>query len=281
MQKVLLNTLLIAALVACKGADSATPTPTPVPPVCITPPTPVPLKLVWADEFDKAGLPDPTKWAYDIGGNGWGNNELQFYTDRRPENARVENGKLVIEARKEDYQARKYTSARLLTRGKTTWKYGRIEVMAKLPKGVGTWPAIWMLGENIGTAGWPKCGELDIMEHVGYEEGVVHGTAHTEAYNHTKGTQKEGKVTIPNVTSEFHLYAIEWTDKAINFFVDTQQFYSVQRSTLGGSEAQWLFDQPFFLILNIAVGGNWGGLKGVDDSIWPQRMEVDYVRIYQ
>lgn len=281
MQKILLNTLLIATLVACKGSDPATPTPTPVPPVVITPPAPVVLKLVWSDEFDKAGLPDATKWAYDIGGNGWGNNELQFYTDRRPENARVENGKLVIEARKEDYQARKYTSARLITQGKKTWKYGRIEVMAKLPKGVGTWPAIWMLGENIGTAGWPKCGELDIMEHVGYEEGVVHGTIHSEAYNHTKNTQKEGKVTVPNVTTEFHLYSMEWTDKEIIFLVDGQQFYIVQRSALGGSESQWPFDQPFFLILNIAVGGNWGGLKGVDDSIWPQRMEVDYVRIYQ
>jgi len=279
--KILINTLLIATLVACKGADSATPTPTPVPPVSVTPTTPATPKLVWSDEFEKAGLPDPTKWAYDIGGNGWGNNELQYYTDKRMENARIENGKLVIEARKEDYQSRKYTSARLLTMGKTTWKYGRVEVMAKLPKGVGTWPAIWMLGENIGTAGWPKCGELDIMEHVGYDEGIVHGTAHTLDYNHTKGTQKEGKVTVKNVTSEFHLYAIEWTDKEINFFVDEQKYYIVQRSVLGGSEAQWPFDQPFFLILNLAVGGNWGGLKGVDDSIWPQRMEVDYVRIYQ
>lgn len=278
---VLINTLLITTLVACKGPDSAIPAPTPAPPVSVTSPTPATPKLVWSDEFEKAGLPDPGKWAYDIGGNGWGNNELQYYTDRRPENARIENGKLVIEARKEDYQSRKYTSARLLTLGKTTWKYGRVEAMAKLPKGIGTWPAIWMLGENIGTAGWPKCGELDIMEHVGYEEGVVHGTVHTLDYNHTKGTQKEGKVTVNNVTSEFHLYAIEWTDKQIDFFVDSQKYYTVQRSVLGGSEAQWPFDQPFFLILNLAVGGNWGGLKGVDDSIWPQRMEVDYIRIYQ
>lgn len=279
--RTLLNTLLIATLVACKITDPATLTPTPRPAVSVTPPTPAIPKLVWADEFDKAGLPDPTKWSYDTGGSGFGNNELQYYTEKRPENARIENGKLVIEARKEDYQARKYTSARLLTAGKTTWKYGRIEVMAKLPKGVGTWPAIWMLGENIGTAGWPKCGELDIMEHVGYDEGIVHGTAHTQDYNHTKGTQKEGKVTVSNVTTEFHLYAIEWTDKQIDFFVDSQKYYTVLRSVLGGSEPQWPFDQPFFLILNLAVGGNWGGLKGVDDSIWPQRMEVDYVRIYQ
>lgn len=278
--KILITTLLLATLIACKSTDPATPTL--VTPVSTTPPPAPPTpKLVWSDEFDKAGLPDPAKWAYDIGGNGWGNNELQFYTDRRPENARVENGKLVIEAIKEDFQARKYTSARLLTKGKTAWKYGRIEVMAKLPKGVGTWPAIWMLGENIDKAGWPRCGELDIMEHVGYEEGIVHGTVHTEAYNHAKGTQKGGKVTVPNATTGFHLYAIEWTDKQIDFFVDSQKYFVIQRSVLGGSEPEWPFDQPFFLILNIAVGGNWGGLKGIDDKIWPQRMEVDYVRIYQ
>lgn len=277
-----MTTLLLALLLACKGSEPAAPQP----PVSVTPPTsvttapPVP-KLVWSDEFDKAGSPDPAKWKYDIGGNGWGNNELQFYTDKRPENARVENGKLIIEARKEDYESRKYTSARLLTQDRVVWKYGRIEAYAKLPKGRGTWPAIWMLGDNIGKAGWPRCGELDIMEHVGYDQGVVHGTAHTEAYNHVKGTQKEGKTTVPTASSDFHLYAIEWSDKQISFFVDDTRYYTVERSILGGTEDKWPFDQPFFLILNLAVGGNWGGLQGIDESIWPQRMEVDYVRVYQ
>lgn len=242
---------------------------------------PPPRKLVWADEFDKAGLPDSTKWGYEVGGNGWGNNELQVYTSRRSENARVENGKLIIEARKESYQGKNYTSARLLTQGKTTWTYGRIEAMAKLPKGVGTWPAVWMLGKNIPTTGWPKAGEIDIMEHVGFDEGVVHGTVHTEAYNHSKKTEKGKAVTVKDVTTAFHLYAIEWTADQIDFFVDDQKYYSVQKSALGSTEAEWPFDQPFYLILNVAVGGNWGGQKGVDETIWPQRMEVDYVRVYQ
>lgn len=279
-----MSLFLLTLLLACKGPE-ATPF-TAQPPMTVTPPTsgttaPVARKLIWADEFNKPGLPDSTKWGYDVGGNGWGNNELQFYTNRRAENVRVEDGKLIIEARKESYQNRGYTSARLLTQNKATWTYGRMEAYAKLPKGRGTWPAVWMLGKNISTAGWPRCGELDIMEHVGYDEGVVHGTAHTEAYNHTKGTQREGKISVNDVTNAFHLYAIEWTADQIDFFVDGTNYYTVQRSALGNSEAQWPFSQPFFLILNVAVGGNWGGQQGVDESIWPQRMEVDYVRVYQ
>ena len=282
--KTLMNTFFVALLLACKGPEPASPTPQP--PVSVTSPTsattvPTARKLVWADEFDKPGLPDPARWNYDVGGNGWGNNELEYYTDRREENARVENGKLIIEVRKEDYKGNKYTSARLLTKGKTVWKYGRIEAMAKLPKGRGTWPAVWMLGEKVATVGWPLGGEIDIMEHVGFDEGVVHGTIHSEAYNHVKGTQKGDQLSVKNVTGDFHLYAIEWTTDRIDFFVDDQKYYSVQKAALGSTEAQWPFDQPFFLILNVAVGGGWGGQKGVDESIWPQRMEVDYVRVYQ
>ncbi|CCH01457.1 glycoside hydrolase family 16 [Fibrella aestuarina BUZ 2] len=246
-----------------------------------TPPTPPARKLVWADEFDKDGLPDPAKWGYDVGGNGWGNNELQYYTRARAENARVEKGNLIIEAIKEPYEGKAYSSARLLTQNTATWTYGRVEVRAKLPAGRGTWPAIWMLGKNIATAGWPLCGELDIMEHVGYDQDVIHGTAHTQAYNHVKGTQKEGKTTIATATSDFHVYAIDWTADTIAFSVDNQPYYSVSKSALGSQPAQWPFDQPFFLILNVAVGGNWGGAKGVDETIWPRRMEVDYVRVYQ
>ncbi len=238
-------------------------------------------KLIWSDEFDEPGLPDSTNWKYEVGGNGWGNNEQQYYTDKRSENARVENGKLIIEARKEAYKGNSYTSARLVTQGKVEWKHGRIEALAKLPAGRGTWPAIWMLGKDIAKAGWPQSGEIDIMEHVGFDEGVVHGTIHSEAYNHVKKTEKGGAITVKNVATEFHLYAIEWTADQIDFFVDDQKYYTVQKSVLGNEVEQWPFEQPFFLILNVAVGGNWGGQKGVDESIWPQRMEVDYVRVYQ
>ncbi|SOD80204.1 glycoside hydrolase family 16 protein [Spirosoma fluviale] len=269
----LVKIVALAIVLACKSPEVPLPTNSPI--------VSGARKLVWSDEFDKSGLPDSTKWGYEVGGNGWGNNELQFYTSRRSENARVENGKLIIEARKEAYQGKSYTSARLLTKNKTTWTYGRIEAMAKLPKGVGTWPAVWMLGKNISTAGWPRSGEIDIMEHVGFDEGVIHGTVHTEAYNHAKKTEKGSAITLNDVTTKFHLYAIEWTADKIDFFVDDQKYYTVEKSVLGNSEAQWPFEQPFFLILNVAVGGNWGGQKGVDETIWPQRMEVDYVRVYQ
>jgi len=271
----LLIAIGVAALLACGATD---PTVAPVQPPGTAPTA---RKLVWADEFDKAGLPDTTKWAYEVGGNGWGNNELQFYTNRRADNARVEGGKLIIEAKKEEYQGRTYTSARLLTRGKAEWKYGRVEALAKLPAGRGTWPAVWMLGKNIPTAGWPRCGEIDIMEHVGFDEGVVHGTVHTEAYNHGKKTQKGQQTPVPDAAQAFHLYAIEWTPDKIDFFVDDRKYYTVEKSVLGSTVAEWPFDQPFYLILNVAVGGNWGGQKGVDETIWPRRMEVDYVRVYQ
>jgi beta-glucanase (GH16 family) len=269
----LVKIVTLAIVLACKSPDVTLPADSPT--------VSGARKLIWSDEFNKAGLPDSTKWGYEVGGNGWGNNERQFYTSRRPENARVQNGKLIIEARKEAYQGRDYTSARLLTRGKGEWKHGRIEALAKLPKGVGTWPAVWMLGSDVAKVGWPKGGEIDIMEHVGFDEGVVHGTIHSEAYNHVKKTEKGGAITIKNATTDFHLYAIEWTADRIDFFVDDQKYYTVEKSVLGGSESQWPFEQPFYLILNVAVGGNWGGQKGVDETIWPQRMEVDYVRVYQ
>ncbi|MBN8821136.1 MULTISPECIES: glycoside hydrolase family 16 protein [unclassified Spirosoma] len=267
------NLLAVSALLAFKSPD--------LPIIPGTSTTAGGYKLVWSDEFTEPGLPDSTKWGYEVGGNGWGNNELQYYTARRSENARIENGKLIIEARKEAWEGKNYTSARLVTKGKVEWKHGRIEALAKLPTGRGTWPAIWMLGSDISKVGWPRCGEIDIMEHVGFDEGVVHGTIHTEAYNHGKKTQKGQEVIVKNVGTDFHLYAIEWTADKIDFFVDNQKYYTVEKATLGSEIAQWPFEQPFFLILNMAVGGNWGGQKGVDENIWPQRMEVDYVRVYQ
>lgn len=239
-------------------------------------------KLVWSDEFDTNGAPDSSRWSYDLGtGNpdGWGNNELQFYTSDT-KNVRVENGFLIIEAHRDSVENKAYSSSRLVSRKKGDWRYGRVEVKAKLPQGTGTWPAIWMLSTDWKYGGWPASGEIDIMEHVGFDQGVVHGTIHTELYNHSKGTQKEGKITVPDVSEAFHVYAIEWTADKMDFIVDDKVYHTVTRDPKDDFKG-WPFDQPFHLILNIAVGGNWGGQKGVDESIWPQRMEVDYVKVYQ
>lgn len=235
------------------------------------------MRLVWYDEFDQAGMPDPERWAYDTGGHGWGNNELQYYTMKDPDNAMVKDGKLIITARQEQHGDNPYTSAKLVTRGKKAWQYGRIEVSARLPKGRGTWPAIWMLPE-VEKLNWPRDGEIDIMEHVGFDPGVVHGTVHTEAYNHTKGTQVGKQVQVEDFAGAFHVYAIEWSPEEIVWLLDGQPYHSFRNE---GTEAAWPFDKPFYLILNIAVGGNWGGAQGVDENIWPQQMEVDYVRVYQ
>jgi beta-glucanase (GH16 family) len=241
-------------------------------------------KLVWADEFNSSGLPDSTKWGYDVGRGcpqncGWGNNELQYYTIHRKENARVENGHLIIEAHKESYQSANYTSTRLVTREKGHWKYGRVEVKAKLPAGTGMWPAIWMLPAHAAYGGWPNSGEIDIVEYVGYLPDSVYGTVHTGAYNGMRNTQKGGRTYRKDLTSSFHLYAAEWTEDSISFFIDGEKYFSFRNEKNG--TAVWPFDQSFYMILNIAVGGNWGGKKGVDDLIFPQRMEVDYVRVYQ
>jgi beta-glucanase (GH16 family) len=234
--------------------------------------------LVWSDEFDYSGLPDPVRWGYDEGGHGWGNNELQYYTRNRTQNARVENGVLIIEAVKEAYSGRDYTSARLVTRGKGDWLYGRIEARAKLPGGRGTWSAIWMLPTDWAYGNWPSSGELDIMEHVGYDPQKVYGTAHTEVYNHKLGTQKGGSFTGTDWETGFHVYAIEWDENSVSFFVDNQKYYTFVNE---GSWEKWPFDKRFHLILNLAIGGSWGAVQGVDDNIFPTRMEVDYVRVYQ
>ena len=240
-------------------------------------------QLVWSDEFEYTGLPDPAKWGYDTGGHGWGNKELQFYTKDRKENARVENGHLIIEARREDWEGRHYTSARLITKGKGDWTYGRVEVSAKLPSGRGTWPAIWMLPTGWEYGNWPSSGEIDIMEHVGFDPDVVHASVHTKSYNHSINTHKTAKTKVSSARSEFNVYAIEWDANEIRAYVNKQHYFTFKNERLTNTAAnykQWPFDKPFHLLLNIAVGGNWGGAQGVDDAIWPQRMEVDYVRIY-
>ena len=236
------------------------------------------MKLVWSDEFNYKGLPDSTKWGYDVGGEGWGNDEKQFYTAKALKNARVENGKLIIEAHKESIGNNHYSSARLITKGKGDWKYGRIDVKAKLPKGLGTWPAIWMLRTSAKLI-WPDDGEIDIMEHVGYDQGVIHASTHCKKYYHIIGTQKTAITTVADCSETFHVYGLEWNADSISMFIDQKKYFTVKNEHMGNDA--WPFDQPFHLLINIAVGGSWGGLKGIEDSIFPQRMEIDYVRVYQ
>jgi beta-glucanase (GH16 family) len=235
-------------------------------------------KLIWSDEFGYDGLPDSTKWNYDVGGHGWGNNELQFYTKQRLENAKVEKGYLIIEARKEQWEGKNYTSARLITKGKADWQYGKIEVRARLPKGLGTWPAIWMLGSTTPLR-WPDDGEIDIMEHVGYDQGRVHGSVHCKKYYHSIGTQKTAQVMVEDCSEKFHVYGVEWNKDSVKVSVDEKTFFRFGNERSGYDA--WPFDNKMHLLLNIAVGGNWGGQKGVDENIWPQKMEIDYVRVYQ
>ncbi|RYG03551.1 MAG: glycoside hydrolase family 16 protein [Chitinophagaceae bacterium] len=236
------------------------------------------LKQVWADEFEYTGLPDSTKWNYDVGGEGWGNQELQYYTASKAENARVENGHLIIEARKEKKGSNEYTSARLVTKGKGDWQYGRVEVRAKLPKGRGTWPAIWMLASTTPLK-WPDDGEIDIMEHVGYDQGFVHGSVHTKKYNHIIGTQKTNKTFVDDVSEAFHVYSVEWNKERADIAIDGKVFFTFTNENTG--KDAWPLENKFYLLLNIAVGGGWGGQKGVDPDIYPVRMEVDYVRVFQ
>jgi beta-glucanase (GH16 family) len=237
-------------------------------------------KLVWSDEFEYNGLPDASKWSYDTAGNSWkwGNNEDQFYTQSRLKNAQVKEGVLYINAIKEDYKGSKYTSARLITKGKGDWRYGRFEIMAKLPSGRGMWPAIWMLSSDNAYGGWPSSGEIDIMENVGFDPYVIVASAHTASYNHVQGTQKNSKITIAGCYDAFHLYALEWEENEYRVYVDDKLYFTFKNEKTGSKA--WPFDKPFHLLLNVAVGGNWGGQKGVDDSIFPRSMEVDYVRVF-
>lgn len=237
--------------------------------------------LVWADEFDYQGLPDSSRWAYDTEGNawGWGNNELQHYTEGRSENALVKDGMLEITARKEAMGGKEYTSARLMTKGKGDWLYGRVVVRAKLPTGKGTWPAIWMLPTDWKYGKWPHSGEIDIMEHVGYERDSIYATAHTGAYNHVLNTHKSKPLYVPDSEQVFHDYILEWEPEEYRVYVDDKHVFTFQNE--GKTSEEWPFDQRFHLLLNLAVGGNWGGKHGVDPQVFPQTMLVDYVRVYQ
>lgn len=231
-------------------------------------------RVVWSDEFNRDGLPDARKWDYEVGLVR--NKEAQYYTRRRPENARVERGLLVIEARREPWQGSDYTSASLITLGKFGFQYGRVEVRAKLPAARGAWPAIWMLGEDRAIVGWPRCGELDILEHVGHLPGVVHGTVH-QAKDSSGYQSKGGTVHIPTATSAFHTYRMDWTPQALIWFVDDVEYF---RFPYVGPTT-WTFDRRMYLLLNLAVGGSWGGQQGIDAVLFPQRFEVDWVRVSQ
>ncbi|MEW6195353.1 MAG: glycoside hydrolase family 16 protein [Bacteroidota bacterium] len=237
--------------------------------------------LVWSDEFNYNGLPDIKKWGYDVADPGWVNEEAQAYYAYRQENSRVKNGKLIIEARKDNYQGKPYSSARLVTKNKGDWTYGRIEVRAKLPYGRGTWPAIWMLPTvwNLGDGSWPDNGEIDIMEHVGYDPGVIHASIHCDKYVWTNNTQKTATVRFNDAMSAFHTYAMEWDSSEIKMFVDSTKYFSFKNENKGWQT--WPFYKDFHLILNIAIGGSWGGAQGIDNTIFPQRMEVEYVRVYE
>ena len=241
-------------------------------------------ELVWNDEFEGEGAPDPTFWSYDLGTGqgGWGNNEVQAYTNNSS-NVRRSGGNLVIEANKVNGA---WTSARIKTQGKFNFTYGRIEFRAKLPKGSGTWPALWMLGESITTKGWPACGEIDVMEHVGKDPGRIHGTLHTpSSYGNTVNT---GSTIVSDYGDNFHVYAAEWTPDAIKFYIDNNLFYTY--APANKDAATWPFTDPQFIIINLAMGGNWGsdtkyetnGQKnGIDPALTTARFEVDYVRVYQ
>jgi beta-glucanase (GH16 family) len=234
-------------------------------------------KIVWSDEFTYTGLPDKSKWDYEEGFVR--NEELQYYTRGRKENAWVEKDMLVIEAKRERYKNSAYTSASLTTHGRVSWRYGRIEIRAKLPSGRGIWSAFFTMGKNIEKVGWPACGEIDIMENVGFNPDMIQGTVHTTKYNHLDGTHKFSRISIPEPYKKFHVYAIEWDTKKIDFFVDDKKYFTFENE--GSGVEAWPFDKEQYLILDIAVGGSWGGIKGVNNSIFPQKLYIDYIRVYQ
>lgn len=265
------------SLALCGGAasDGAGPQPSPQPGA---------WALSWGDEFDAGSQPDPSRWVYDLGGGGWGNQELQTYTSR-PDNAALRDGMLVITARAERFTgadgiARDYTSARLKTRDRFAQTYGKFEARIKVPRGQGLWPAFWMLGVDIDAVGWPPCGEIDVMEHIGREPTSIHGTLHGPGYSGSGGqgtaaTAADGRP----IADAFHTFAVEWEPAEIRWYVDGRQYFSRRPADLPAG-ARWVFDHDFFLLLNLAVGGAWPGNPDATTT-FPQEMLVDYVRAYR
>lgn len=236
------------------------------------------LTLAWSDEFDNETI-NLQNWTFETGASGWGNNELQNYTNG--ENAQIVDGKLIITARKvnENTSVGSYTSSRMVSKEKKEFQYGKIEISAKLPAGRGIWPALWMLGGNIDSAGWPACGEIDIMEYVGFDPNMVHATVHTPVGYGANGNGNG--MLLETCEEEFHIYGLLWTEKKMQFYIDEPQNVIHTYQPASQTNANYPFHQPFFFILNVAVGGNWGGAQGIDNSIFPQSLEIDYVRVYQ
>ena len=237
-------------------------------------------QLVWSDEFNDPNI-DMSKWDYDVGTGdwGWGNNEAQYYT-YSSYNSFIEDGKLIIKAMLQNYGGANYTSARMVTKNHGDWTYGRFVVRAKMPAGLGTWPAIWMLPTDWVYGGWPYSGEIDIMEAVGFDHGTIHANAHCEIYNWWNGIPPTGgDLFVNDFNTEFHDYIIEWDENSIKWYVDDIQYHTYMNINQGS--AYWPFDQDFHLLLNIAIGGTWGGQQGIDNSIFPVQMEVEYVRVYE
>lgn len=240
--------------------------------------------LAWSDEFEGSGLPDSTKWSYNIGNWGWGNNELQYYTESRLENARIENGNLIIEARKNDI-GNEWTSARLTSQGKESFLYGKIEISAKVPTTRGTWAAGWFLGDEYrDELSWPYCGEIDILECVGFEiddstgNGKNHSTCHTRSYYFKQDNHITSEIAVKNMNTEFHNYAIEWYPDVIYGFVDGKKYYTYD---MNKDELEWPFDKAQNIILNLTIGGGWGGAKGIDENLDRPQYIIDYVRVYE
>lgn len=238
-------------------------------------------KLVWSDEFNYLGLPDSSKWSYDTLGNshGWGNNEKQYYTSFNPHNAWVENGFLTITAHRDSMCGKEFTSARLISKFKGDWLYGRFEIRAKNPTGPGTWPAIWMLSTDGEYGRWPRSGEIDIMENVGYDPDTIVGSSHSKRYNHMIGTQKNARIYCPQNYNDFVVYKLEWEPEEWRLYVDNKHYFTY-KNTDEGFEV-WPYNKRFYMILNLAIGGNWGGRKGIDRSLFPHKFLIDYVRVYQ
>jgi beta-glucanase (GH16 family) len=232
-------------------------------------------ELVWSEEFDYSGSPAAETWGYETGHIR--NNELQYYTDKL-ENVRVEDGLCIITARLEGEDS--ITSASINTLGQKDFLYGRIEVRAQIPSGLGTWPAIWMLGINQSELGWPGCGEIDIMEHVGYDPDQIHANIHTKAYNHSIGTNKGNQIEVADPWSDFHIYAVEWFEDHMDFFMDDSLYFSFEHDMAMNNDT-WPFDKAHYLLLNLAYGGSWGGNEGVDTSLLPVEYKIDYLRYYK
>lgn len=264
---VILSALLSSFGTACTSSQARV-NPTPIP-------APEGWTLTWHDEFEGDKI-DPANWTYDLGAGGWGNGEAQHYTSRK-ENARLENGLLVIEARQEKYQDSYYTSARLKTQGLQEFQYGRIEARLKVPTGKGLWPAFWMLGNDFDGSNWPDCGEIDIMEYLGKEPDLIMGTLHGPGYSGALGISKWNRQSY-NIADDFHTYAIEWSPDQIDWFYDGVKYHTVTRDDVG--DRKWVFDHPFFILLNLAAGGQLPGPIGLD-TVFPAQFLVDYVRVFQ